>query len=109
MPANAEEIRKAADDLIMEHPATWRDDGKLVDAEGMVFAPDNQGVRDLVSLLSARIATLEDALDLTIEEISARGHGTELSGGETLVEFLERTLDGGERGRRRAWPVELPK
>jgi len=92
----------------MEHPATWRDDGKLVDAEGMVFAPDNQGVRDLVSLLSARIATLEDALDLTIEEISARGHGTELSGGETLVEFLERTLHPPNASRR-AWPVELPK
>jgi len=78
----------------VEHPAMWRDDGKLVDAEGVVFAPDDQGVRDLVSLLSVRVATLEEALDLTIEGLSARGQGTELVGGETLVEFLERTLDG---------------
>jgi len=41
-----------------------------------------------------RIDQLEDAIDLTIEGLSARGQGTEKTGGETLVDFLIRTLDG---------------
>ncbi len=51
----------------MEHPVTWRDDGKLVDAAGMVFAPDAQGMKDLVSLLSARIALLTPVAEYVIE------------------------------------------
>jgi hypothetical protein len=42
--------------------------------------------------LRKRIEQLEDAIDVVIEELAARGQGKEKVGSETLLEFLERTL-----------------
>lgn len=43
---------------------------------------------------SKRIEALEDGIDLVIEELSARGQGQELVGGETLIQFLTRLNKG---------------
>jgi hypothetical protein len=42
---------------------------------------------------SKRIEALEDGIDLVIEELSARGQGQELVGGETLIQFLTRLME----------------
>jgi len=41
-----------------------------------------------------KIDRLEDAIDLVIEELAASGQGKEKVGGETLIQFMCRTLNG---------------
>jgi hypothetical protein len=47
---------------------------------------------ECVKKQQGRIDKLEEAIDVVIEELGASGGGEQKVGGETLIEFLERTL-----------------
>ena len=64
------------------------------DPECMCF-DDNEECQKEIAVLKSRIEQLEDAIELAIEEFDNGGDGYQKVGGETLIEFMTRTLGKG--------------